>query len=68
MGDDLEDKRQRLLAKQEQLVQRRNYEKQMQLADDFAYSNGHMTSAVLELAVVEKQLGEVDAAIRKRKL
>ena len=68
MGDDLEDKRQLLLAKQMQLSRRAAYEEQMQYADDFAHSNGHMTSAVLELASVEKQLREVDAAIRKRKL
>lgn len=67
MGDDLERKRQRLIAEYEHLVQRKEYERQMQLADDFAYSNGHITHVNLELSRVEQELREIDQTIKERK-
>ena len=67
MGDDLENKRQLLLAKQMQLSRRAAYEEQMQYADDFAHSNGHMTNVRLLLAQVTQELADVAENIRRRK-
>ena len=67
MGDDLEDRRQLLLEKQMRLSQCAAFEEQMQYADDYAHSNGHMTNVRMELAQVTKELADVAENIRRRK-